>query len=128
MEALGTPLKRDGVAVAGHLGKGRVMRWPLRRLRRCFANSVALHSAERTLQSPGSGVAAAGHKGTVMTVLLWIVLGGVAMSAIALVGSVTLMLRASTLQKVLLSLVAFAAGAMMGGALVHMLGYATHSV
>lgn len=56
-----------------------------------------------------------------VTVFLWIVLGGVAMSAIALVGSVTLVLRESTLQKVLLPLVAFAAGSMIGGALFHML-------
>lgn len=56
-----------------------------------------------------------------MTVFLWIMLGGVVMSAIALVGSVTLVLRESTLQKVLLPLVAFAAGSMLGGALFHML-------
>lgn len=39
-----------------------------------------------------------------MSVLLWIVLGGVAMTAIALVGNITLVLRESTLQKVLLPL------------------------
>jgi zinc and cadmium transporter len=56
-----------------------------------------------------------------MTTFLWILLGGVAMSAIALVGSVTLLLSEATLKKVLLPLVAFAAGALMGGALFHML-------
>ncbi|MEY4548323.1 MAG: hypothetical protein RL685_4518 [Pseudomonadota bacterium] len=56
-----------------------------------------------------------------MTVFLRLVLGGVVMSAIALVGSVTLVLHESTLQKVLLPLVAFAAGSMIGGALFHML-------
>ena len=43
------------------------------------------------------------------------------MSAIALVGSVTLLLREDTLSKLLQPLVAFAAGAMIGGALFHML-------
>jgi zinc and cadmium transporter len=56
-----------------------------------------------------------------MTTLLWIVLGGVLMSAIALVGSVTLLLKESTLEKLLLPLVSFAAGSLIGGALFHML-------
>jgi zinc and cadmium transporter len=56
-----------------------------------------------------------------LTTFLWILAGGVLMSAIALVGSVTLVLRESTLQKILLPLVAFAAGSMVGGALFHML-------
>jgi zinc and cadmium transporter len=56
-----------------------------------------------------------------MSVLLWIVLGGVAMTAIALVGGLTLVLRPSTLAKLLLPLVAFAAGSLIGGALFHML-------
>lgn len=56
-----------------------------------------------------------------MTTLLWIALGGVAMSLIALVGSVTLVLRDSTLKKLLLPLVAFAAGSLIGGALFHMI-------
>lgn len=56
-----------------------------------------------------------------MTTFLWILLGGLLMSAIALIGSVTLILRESTLQKLLLPLVAFAAGSLIGGALFHML-------
>jgi len=56
-----------------------------------------------------------------MTTFLWILLGGISMSAIALVGSVTLILRESTLQKVLLPLVSFAAGSLVGGALFHMI-------
>jgi zinc and cadmium transporter len=56
-----------------------------------------------------------------MNTLLWILLGGVLMSAIALVGSVTLLLRETTLKKVLLPLVAFAAGSLIGGALFHMI-------
>jgi zinc and cadmium transporter len=56
-----------------------------------------------------------------MTAFTWILIGGVLMSAIALVGSVTLMLREATLQKILLPLVAFAAGSLVGGALFHMI-------
>ena len=56
-----------------------------------------------------------------MTIFLWIVLGGLLMSAIALVGSVTLILREETLKKLLLPLVALAAGTLLGGALFHMI-------
>src|SRR5690606_9781856 len=56
-----------------------------------------------------------------MTTFLWILLGGILMSAIALVGSVTLVLRESTLQKLLLPLVSLAAGSLVGGALFHMI-------
>lgn len=41
------------------------------------------------------------------------------MRAIALVGSVTLILREATLEKILLPLVSFAAGSLVGGALFH---------
>jgi zinc and cadmium transporter len=53
--------------------------------------------------------------------LLWIVGGGVLMSAIAMVGSATLVLPERTLQRMLLPLVAFAAGSLLGGAFFHML-------
>jgi zinc and cadmium transporter len=43
------------------------------------------------------------------------------MSALALVGSVTLLLSESTLRRVLRPLVAFAAGSLLGGALFHMI-------
>lgn len=56
-----------------------------------------------------------------MTTFLWILLGGVMMSAIALVGSMTFLLREETLAKLLLPLVAFAAGSLIGGALFHMI-------
>lgn len=56
-----------------------------------------------------------------MTVLAWIVVGGLVMSGVALVGSVTLLLRAGSLEKLLRPLVAFAAGTLLGGALLHML-------
>lgn len=63
-----------------------------------------------------------------MTPFLWILLGGILMSAIALVGSVTLVLRESTLNKLLLPLVAFAAGSLIGGALFHMVPAALDSM
>jgi zinc and cadmium transporter len=63
-----------------------------------------------------------------MTTFLWILLGGILMSAISLVGSVTLVLRESTLQKILLPLVAFAAGSLIGGALFHMIPAALASM
>lgn len=56
-----------------------------------------------------------------MSVLGWILLSGVLMSGIALVGSVTLLLEERTLERMLLPLVAFAAGSLMGGAFFHML-------
>lgn len=56
-----------------------------------------------------------------MTTLAWIVVAGVLMSALALVGSVTLLLPERTLARVVLPLVALAAGSLLGGALFHML-------
>lgn len=56
-----------------------------------------------------------------MSTLGWIVSSSLLMSAIALVGSVTLILKEQTLQKILLPLVAFAAGSLIGGAFLHMM-------
>jgi zinc and cadmium transporter len=56
-----------------------------------------------------------------MSTFLWILLGGVVMSAIALVGSLTLVLSESALKRLLLPLVALAAGTLLGGALFHMI-------
>jgi zinc and cadmium transporter len=53
--------------------------------------------------------------------LPWIIASGLLMSAIALVGSVTLVLSEKTLQRILLPLVAFAAGSLLGGAFFHMI-------
>ena len=61
-----------------------------------------------------------------MTTLLWIITGGIAMSAIALVGSLTLILNKDTLHKIVLPLVAFAAGCLLGGAFLHMLPESIH--
>jgi zinc and cadmium transporter len=56
-----------------------------------------------------------------MDVLFWIIGSGLLMSAIALVGSVTLLLKEQTLRRILLPLVAFAAGSLLGGASFHMI-------
>jgi zinc and cadmium transporter len=51
----------------------------------------------------------------------WIFFGGVLMSAIAAVGSITLLLKEATLNRIVMPLVAFAAGSLLGGAFFHML-------
>jgi len=56
-----------------------------------------------------------------MNALGWIIVGGVLMSAIAMVGSVTLVMKPATLNRLLLPLVAFAAGSLIGGAFFHMI-------
>ena len=55
-----------------------------------------------------------------MTELAWIVLGGLLMSAIAMVGGLTTILRPATLDRLLLPLVSLAAGTLLGGAFFHM--------
>jgi zinc and cadmium transporter len=56
-----------------------------------------------------------------MEPLGWIVVGGILMSAIAMVGSITLILEPATLDRLLMPLVAFAAGSLIGGAFFHMI-------
>jgi zinc and cadmium transporter len=56
-----------------------------------------------------------------MTTFEWILLSGFLMSVIALVGSVTLLLKPATLDLIVTPLVAFAAGSLLGGAFFHML-------
>lgn len=56
-----------------------------------------------------------------MNTLSWMVMAGIAMALIALVGSLTLLLKQHTLDRILLPLVAFAAGSLIGGALFHMI-------
>jgi zinc and cadmium transporter len=51
----------------------------------------------------------------------WIFSGGVLMSALALIGSVTLLLPEAILNRIIMPLVAFAAGSLLGGAFFHML-------
>jgi zinc and cadmium transporter len=56
-----------------------------------------------------------------MPVLAWIVVSGLAMSALALVGSVAVFLHERGFRFLVLPLVALAAGALLGGAMFHML-------
>jgi len=63
-----------------------------------------------------------------MTALGWIVLSGFGMSAIALVGSTTLLMKKATLDRTIMPLVAFAAGSLLGGAFFHMLPAASQAI
>jgi zinc and cadmium transporter len=56
-----------------------------------------------------------------MTTVVWIVVAGVAMSALAFIGAVTLLLPRRSFDRLVLPLVAVAAGSLLGGALFHML-------
>ncbi|MFQ3220884.1 MAG: zinc and cadmium transporter [Paraglaciecola sp.] len=56
-----------------------------------------------------------------MNELAWIIVSGLLMSAIALVGSITLLLQKETLQKIIMPLVAFAPGFLTGEAFFHMI-------
>ncbi|MGE0683056.1 MAG: ZIP family metal transporter [Candidatus Binatia bacterium] len=56
-----------------------------------------------------------------MPVFVWIFASGLLMSALALVGSITLLFTETTLRRLLSPLVAFAAGSLLGGAFLHML-------
>lgn len=56
-----------------------------------------------------------------MSELAWITVGGVAMAALALSGSLTLLLPRPWFERLVPPLVALAAGTLLGGALLHML-------
>lgn len=56
-----------------------------------------------------------------MSTLAWIAASGLAMSALALVGSVVVVLPERHFRHLVLPLVALAAGALLGGAMFHML-------
>ncbi|QQS45003.1 MAG: ZIP family metal transporter [Acidobacteriota bacterium] len=56
-----------------------------------------------------------------MNTLLWIIGGGLLMSAIALVGSLTTIMSKSTLDRIVLPLVSLAAGTLLGGAFFHLI-------
>ena len=62
-----------------------------------------------------------------MTVLTWIIISGLLMSLMALIVNVTLLLNISTLEKLLLPLIAFAAGSLFGSVFFHILPF-THKV
>ncbi|HEX6235679.1 MAG TPA: ZIP family metal transporter [Acidimicrobiales bacterium] len=55
-----------------------------------------------------------------MSTLVWIVVSGLLMSAIALVGSVTLVVPERSFRTLVLPMVSLAAGSLLGGALFHM--------
>jgi len=63
-----------------------------------------------------------------MNTFFWIIGIGLLMSIIALSGSITLVLKEKTLEKVLLPLVAFAVGSLIGGAFFHMLPTAIEKI
>jgi zinc and cadmium transporter len=60
-----------------------------------------------------------------MIVLAWILLSTFAVSLIALIGIFALLLKESLLERLLLMFVAFSAGALMGGAFIHLIPEAT---
>lgn len=63
-----------------------------------------------------------------MMVLLWILAATVINGAIALVGGFSLLIKEKTLRKLLMVLVAFAAGAMLGGSFLHVLAESLESL
>lgn len=56
-----------------------------------------------------------------MGTLGWIIASGLMMSAISLLGAGTMALREQTRERLILPLVAFSAGSLMGGAILHMI-------
>jgi zinc and cadmium transporter len=56
-----------------------------------------------------------------VSTLVWIVASGTLMSALALVGSLTLVVPERTFKKLVMPMVSLAAGSLLGGALFHML-------
>jgi zinc and cadmium transporter len=63
-----------------------------------------------------------------LTALIWITLGGLAMSLLALSGSLTLLLPPRSFDRIVPLLVALAAGTLIGGALLHMLPQAVDAM
>lgn len=62
-----------------------------------------------------------------MEQLLWILGGGVLMTAVALVGAVSYLVPDALMRRLTLPLVAFSAGSLLGGAFFHMLPAALHA-
>ncbi len=56
-----------------------------------------------------------------MTPLLWILLTTLAISAVSLIGAFVLLLKEDILKKIIHPLVAFSAGSLLGGAMLHLL-------
>ncbi len=53
--------------------------------------------------------------------LIWIIVGGILMSAIALIGALAVFIKPKTLDRILLLVVSVAAGTLLGGAFFHMI-------
>lgn len=56
-----------------------------------------------------------------MTTLIWIIAATLATTFISLIGAVTLVMKESVLRRITIPLVALSAGAMLGGAMLHLL-------
>ncbi|TFF99352.1 MAG: ZIP family metal transporter, partial [Promethearchaeota archaeon] len=56
-----------------------------------------------------------------MITLIWIIISTLGMSLIAWMGLITLSVKEDLLRKILLYLVAFSAGALLGGAFLHLI-------
>lgn len=63
-----------------------------------------------------------------MTIFLWILISTFLMSMIAWVGLLTLFLREKLLKKIIFPLVSFSAGALLGGAFLHMIPEAANAM
>jgi zinc and cadmium transporter len=63
-----------------------------------------------------------------LNTLVWLVAGGLLMSAIAMVGGLTTLLQPATLERMLLPFVSLAAGTLLGGAFFHMIPEGTESL
>ena len=63
-----------------------------------------------------------------MTTFIWILIATFSISLIAFVGALTLFLKEKILDKILLLLVAFSAGALIGGAFLHLIPEAIEEV
>lgn len=63
-----------------------------------------------------------------MTTFIWILIATFSISLIAFVGALTLFLKEKVLNKILLLLVAFSAGALIGGAFLHLIPEAVNKV
>ncbi len=61
-----------------------------------------------------------------MITLIWIIVAALAMSSIAWIGLITLSIKENLLRKILLYLVAFSAGALLGGAFLHLIPESIH--
>lgn len=63
-----------------------------------------------------------------LTTFFWIFGSGVIMTSIAAIGGITLVLKEQTVQKLLLPMVSFSAGTLLGGAFFHMIPSSIHKI